>query len=290
MRSQSISTCACGETSKIVISLNLDLYEKVYTLVHCNTYLREWFILCLGELHAVFAHIRAIGNYITCSGLDNAWMCAEWIDSPCLLGQVIECLNTKRAIVALEPTIIAISTLLLKEMMIDFNDELCTTGDSFLKFIDELRTAIFGGRCKVDTSTFAHMEEVLHSIQSLDFDNKLQHVISKSKGNKVFHYLMSFMRIVGRLFTFIEAPRTRNWFLHLSAAEELMKDFASLDRIKYRRWWAIYIADILQSSSDPEDKKVWDAFMAGDFSCQKTDIPGTAIGRDHAGEQENCNI
>ena len=46
----------------------------------------------------------------------------------------------------------------------------------------------------------------------------------------------------------------------------------------------------LQSSSDPGDKNVSDAFMAGDFSCQKTDIPGTAIDRDHAGEQENCKI
>ena len=104
----------------------------------------------------------------------------------------------------------------------------------------------------------------------------------------MFQFLMGFMWIVGRLSTFIEASRTRNWLLHLSAASELM----SLDRIKYRWWWAVYIADIrhLQSSSDPEDKKVSDAFMAGDFSCQKTDIPGTAIGRDHAGEQENCKI
>ena len=60
-----------------------------------------------------------------------------------------------------------------------------------------------------------------------------------------------------------------------------MKDFASLDRIKYRRWWAVYIADMrhLQSSNDPEDKKVCDAFMAGDFSCQTTDIPGTQESR-----------
>ena len=27
--------------------------------------------------------------------------------------------------------------------------------------------------------------------------------------------------------------------------------------------------------------------MEGNFSCQKTGIPGTAIGRDHAGEQVN---
>ena len=100
MRLQNNSTWACGETSKIVISLDLDLYEKAYTSVHCNTYLRERFILCLGELHAVFA----LGNYITCSGLDNAKMCAEWFDSPHLLRQVIECLNMKHAIAALEPT------------------------------------------------------------------------------------------------------------------------------------------------------------------------------------------
>ena len=71
-----------------------------------------------------------------------------------------------------------------------------------------------------------------------------------------------------------------------------MKDFVSLDRIKYRRWWAVYIADMkhLRTSSDPEDRKIWNAFMAGDFSCQKSDIPGTSIGRDHAGEQENRTI
>ena len=39
-----------------------------------------------------------------------------------------------------------------------------------------------------------------------------------------------------------------------------------------------------------EDQKVWQAFMDGDFSCQKTNIPGTAIGCDHCGEQENKKI
>ena len=32
---------------------------------------------------------------------------------------------------------------------------------------------------------------------------------------------------------------------------------------------------------------VWAVFMRGDFSCQKSNIPGTAIGQDHAAEQEN---
>ena len=46
----------------------------------------------------------------------------------------------------------------------------------------------------------------------------------------------------------------------------------------------------LQISNDPEDKKVWDAFMDSDFSSQKSEIPGTSIGRDHAGEQVNRTI
>ena len=43
----------------------------------------------------------------------------------------------------------------------------------------------------------------------------------------------------------------------------------------------------LKESEDVEDRKVWQAFKNGDFSCQKSTIPGTSIGRDHCGEQEN---
>jgi hypothetical protein len=59
----------------------------------------------------------------------------------------------------------------------------------------------------------------------------------------------------------------------------MIKDFASLGRIKYRRWSTVYLADIqhLKQSGDQVDQKVWQAFMNRDFSCQKTNIPGTAI-------------
>ena len=72
----------------------------------------------------------------------------------------------------------------------------------------------------------------------------------------------------------------------------MIKDFSSLDRIKYRGWSAVYLADMyhLRESDNVEDQKVWKAFENADFSCQKTNIPGTAIGRDHCGEQENKKI
>ena len=103
---------------------------------------------------------------------------------------------------------------------------------------------------------------------------------------------MGFVRLVNRLFTFIEAVPSRDWDLYLSSFEALIKDFSSLDRIKDRRWSAVYLADMhhLKESDDEEDQKVWQAFKNGDFSCQKSTIPGTAIGRDHCGEQENKKI
>ena len=72
----------------------------------------------------------------------------------------------------------------------------------------------------------------------------------------------------------------------------MIKDFTSFDRIKYRRWSAVYLTDMfsLKDSNDLEDQKVWQAFSNGDFSCQRSVIPGTAIGRDHCGEQKNRKI
>ena len=67
-----------------------------------------------------------------------------------------------------------------------------------------------------------------------------------------------------------------------------MKDLVSMDRIKYRRMWAAYIADMRRLEED--DPEVWRLFMSGEFSVQKTDGYFTAIGRDHAGEQVNKDL
>ena len=80
-----------GWEGEATIVLDLDLYAKAYTLVHSRRDLRDRYVLCLGALHTVFAAIRAIGTSINCSGIDDAWMAAEWFDSECLLRQVKKC-------------------------------------------------------------------------------------------------------------------------------------------------------------------------------------------------------
>ena len=69
----------------------------------------------------------------------------------------------------------------------------------------------------------------------MELKEKIQMTIEKRKDNKTLQFLMGFVRLVKRLFTFIEAVRSRDWDLYLSSFEAMIKDFSSLDRIKYRR-------------------------------------------------------
>ena len=78
-------------------------------------------ILRLGELHAIFTHVRAIGNLISSSGLKNAWIEAEWFDSESVVQQVLDCKHMARAI---EATMTATEILKIRETMRDNPD--CT--------------------------------------------------------------------------------------------------------------------------------------------------------------------
>ena len=49
--------------------------------------------------------------------------------------------------------------------------------------------------------------------------------------------------------------------------------------------WAAYIADMWNLENDHPE--VWKMFCEGQFSVQQSEIPFTARGRDHAGEQVN---
>ena len=87
IRACNIVTWCCADTTKIVISLDLDLYEKCYFLVKTKNALKDKFILYLGELHAVFAHVRATGAFINGSGLEKAWQVAGWFDSSAVVAK-----------------------------------------------------------------------------------------------------------------------------------------------------------------------------------------------------------
>ena len=283
MRAQGISAWSYGDSSKSIISLDLDLYEKCYMLVNSREDMRDKYILRLGELHAVFAYIRAIGALIVCSGMEDAWLEAEWFDSESVIRQVLECKHMKRAVEAHEASMLTITILQLMEMLRTYPEYFLKAS---MEIIELINNANQGLSCKDNTefnSSFFKLKTLLVEINFKDKWNEFQ--MSKVK-NMQFRFFTVYCNMVKRLLEFIEASRARNWRQHLSSVEALMQDFISMDRCKYRKCWMVYIAGMKNLEfSNPE---VWKYFLQGNFSVQKSNIVGTAIGCDHAGEQVNC--
>ena len=282
MKAQGITIWTCSSKASTIVSLDLDLFEKAYQLVNIDDTLRGQFVLCLGELHIVFAHIRAIGSFLNSSGIGEAWMAAGWYDSGCLIREVLECGNMKRALEAHEASLLTINHLLIESV---FNNKtyFYETHKKLLPQILELRAEVEkqnGGK-----ERFKKLWDQLRNDKIFrDLDDSVQKFVEHKKKDKMFLFLMLYSNMIRRLLLFIEASRVRNWEQHLAAAEDLIPDLAAMNRLKYRRLMPVYIADMYHlRESDP---LVWNA-LDKDFSCQKSNVPGTAIGRDHCGEQVN---
>ena len=101
----------------------------------------------------------------------------------------------------------------------------------------------------------------------------------------MFKSLTNYLHHVETILFFIEASRNSDMVLHLQAGEALCKLFFALDRIKYKRLWPRYIADMQEmKQSHPE---TWRELKDGNISVTKTDIPFVSISADHACEQLN---
>ena len=112
------------------------------------------------------------------------------------------------------------------------------------------------------------------------FETLVENGCKKTTNKTVLKFLLVISKWCRDFLTFIQTSRSCNWFLHLKSAEEMMLDFSSMNRMKYHRMWPVYIADIYDLQNRAPD--VWAVFMREDFSCQKSDILGMAIGQNNA--------
>ena len=124
--------------SKAIISLDLDLYEKVYLLVNSREDLRNRYVICLGELHIAFAYFRAIGTYIECFGLDDCWMRANLFEEN-TYRQVLTRARSNRAIQYHESTWISISINILQTIVNEISRNRTLTPSSLINILRELQ-------------------------------------------------------------------------------------------------------------------------------------------------------
>ena len=169
-------------------------------------------------------------------------MGANWFDSECLLRQVKQCSNLKRAIASHEATFIAISIVLLEATLLYFENQTLDIKNLF-DCVQSARDAID----KLDLTSDKFREAWLQLnvlIGNIDLEVKINQFIDDHRGNRMLQFLVQYCNMVTLLFTFIEATRSRNWLLHLDALVDMIPDFASMGRFKYRRMAPVYVADM----------------------------------------------
>ena len=122
------------------------------------------FLLCLGELHGVFAHARAIGNFIDSSGISDGWLEAKWFDSEAVVLQIKDCKHMKRAIEAHEATFVAIQILMIREMMKTDPEYFITQFDDLYKLMKAVKSPV-----SENSDTF---REIYSKLEEHLFNNK----------------------------------------------------------------------------------------------------------------------
>ena len=123
------------------------------------------------------------------------------------------------------------------------------------------------------------MTEILQSISfpqmQENFDLQLKHQAK---------FLRNFMTMFEKLLLFIRATRRGLWHLHLQSLHEMSSYFFAFDLQNYSRLTPVYLSQMCELQiSDPQ---TW-SFLQRNFVVNKTHIPFSAIGTDHAIEHEN---
>jgi len=103
--------------------------------------------------------------------------------------------------------------------------------------------------------------------------------------NAMFRSMMNYLHRVETIRYFVAASRNADLHLHLEAGEALSKLFFAMDRIKHKRLWPRYIADMYALKIDHPE--TWRELEESNISETKNAIPFVPIGADHACEHLN---
>ena len=110
----------------------------------------------------------------------------------------------------------------------------------------------------------------------------------QKSSNAMFKSIMNYLHRVETILFFVEASRNADIALHLEAGEALSKLFFAFDRIKYKRLWPRYIADMHEMKT--KHPVTWKELEDGNISVTKSEIPFVSIGSDHACQHLNRMI
>ncbi|KAL8565605.1 hypothetical protein ACOMHN_060346 [Nucella lapillus] len=192
----------------------MGLYERAKQLEMTRDDCKGKWVLRLGEMHTVMAALRAAGNAIEDSGLDEAWSEAD-IYGPTTTRQILEAKHMKRALEAHITTVQALFDLYV---------------DEFFQEHPHLRGPCTQSAQQVAQSCRLHNREEMTSAQNNMLavleSNKVLEAMAKFDERKeakspLFKFVRRYMRMIMLIYTFIRATRDGQFKLHLSSLDEM---------------------------------------------------------------------
>ena len=217
-----------------MITLDLDLYERAVK-IRATTGNKETWVLRLGELHIMFALLKALGKYIEGSGIDDIWI-ESGLYGPAVMRQIFSGKHFKRGIEAHVVNLIALISLYFDSVSENSNDT-----HEFLTTIPvDLCNAIKNQDCQQVTMETTKLSAEIGKLKLLQMLNNLE----IDNPNELAVNLLSYIAQVGNLLTFVRATREANFQLYLSSLDENVKYFFAHDLYKYARLTPYYLADM----------------------------------------------
>ena len=135
---------------------------------------------------------------------------------------------------------------------------------------------------QVTLATLLHLAWKAYMDSSATTYAKWKEELSTSSPNA--YYWLTTIDLQTKLFMFVRSIREANFDLFVRCLEELLPWVFALDHTNYARWLPVFIEDLKRL---PLQKELFIEFCKGHFCINKTGRLFSAIGEDHAHEQNN---
>lgn len=209
------------------------------------------------------AALRALGASMENSGIDDAWMEAD-VYGPATTRQILKCTHYKRSLHAHIYSYVALFEMALEEFFKD-NPQL---QDMCLKATDGVEAACSEGKDTKAESMKQANSTLLEVLTTAEINTAFQKWKEQKSQNAMFKAMMNYLHRVETILSFIAATRNADLELHLQAGEALSKLFIAMDRMKYKRLWPRYIADMHDLRTN--HPQTWEELQAGNISVTKS--------------------
>lgn len=266
-----------------IITADQPLYSREKELVWANPKF-ENVIFLMGGLHICFNFLKAIGQHMESSGLDDLWT-ESGVYAANTTETMLDGKAYYRAVRGHQLTYEALWHIKWSMFQLWLREK----GKEDEVEVEKLAQHVADLFKKRDNS---EREDICDAVGTLadylrgnDIQDLLKEFSSHHADNPNFKLWSQYMEMIEILLDFIRAQRDGNWGLHLEAFSAMLPWFTIYDHTNYARWGPIYLADMkLLEKTAPE---VYTEFRNGNFVVKRTKRRFNQVSADQATEWMN---